>query len=145
MADYEIREDSSNKYWPFTVFNLTENQMVNDRFSTKEKAQKCIDQLNSASANVDEMMFAFYGSPESEHLLPVETPEPVAQPVETRDEIIIEGEQVVGSTITFEGQQWFVKHSEFYSAANAREDEEGGMGSLSVGWHSWLKKVQPNV
>jgi hypothetical protein len=88
--------------------------------------------------------------PANEHVIPMETvPEPVQSetteeaPKAEAEEIIINGQHEVGTIIEYKGRQWFVAASENYSAQDQQEDEEGGMGSLPIGWHSWLVEVQP--
>lgn len=67
--------------------------------------------------------------------------QPVSEPEEIEeDKILIEGQNVVGSTIEFGGHSWTVYKCEYISEADAADAEDGWDMSLQPGWHSWLKK-----
>lgn len=90
-----------------------------------------------------------YGSdPSNEKLLHTEeyrkeAEQPIPVPA-GRDEVIIDGKQEVGSVIEYRGEQWLVtlcaKETEVESASNDEYDER-----LSLGWHSWLVRLDPKV
>ncbi len=135
---YEIREDASNKNWPFQVWNLTTDRKV-DFFSTREEAQKRIDGMAIDYGFIT----SIYGNdPANEKPLPVETTTESVQP-ELPEEIIIGGQNTVGSLVEYKGQRWLVTLSESedgVTSADARDDMDE---QLPPGWHSWLVKVQP--
>jgi len=61
-----------------------------------------------------------------------------------RNEVIISGEQEVGTIIEYRGEQWLVTHcakeTEVEGAVNDECDER-----LSLGWHSWLVRLDAKV
>jgi len=139
---YEIREDPSNKYWSFQVFNLTDGWMV-DRFPTREEAQKRIDQLTTPIDHENSVAWKAISDAEEawEHRFSKPLPEP-EQPA-LPDEIELLNQETVGTIIEYRGAQWLVTACYYLTERDVIDIEDVNDVSLSVGWHSHLVKVQP--
>src|SRR5258708_3104916 len=137
MAEYEIREDSSNKYWPFTVFNLTKNWEVGSRLATREDAQAKIDQL-SKPIEFDLDLFNMIPDPDDPTWGQAQPPEQK----ETKDEIVIDSQETVGSIIEFHGDKWLVVSSRYITAKEAADLEDGWDAYVQPGWDTVLRKVK---
>src|SRR6266567_6632153 len=131
MANYEIREDNSNKYWPFIVVNVETNEPVRDRFDTREDAQKRIDLLNAPFDDdlLSVLLDEYEGEPMSEK--PHEKPEEEA-------EFVSGVAHKIGDEITDEDGNIYVaiQPSSYVSAADAADFEDGWDAQVSVGWHT---------
>ncbi len=138
MTDqYEIREDSSNKYWPFEVFNLTEGWNVNDRFATREDAQKRIDEIN---APIDMDIFNMLSEAEEawDNRFSQPLPEPEKPAPEEEAEFVSGISHKVGDEITDDdGNVYVVIQPSYYiSPADAADIEDGWDAQVTVGWHT---------
>lgn len=140
-AQYEIREESSNRLYPFIVVDLSDNQPIRDRFASREDAQKRIDGLTEMFSDFSVLGSIYGDDPANEHVLEEVQNMPVQEPPALADEIIIDGQNEVGSVIEYKGEKWLVTLSEYTSAQDVQEDVTNEVEGLSVGWHSWLKRV----
>jgi len=143
MTDqYEIREDASNKYWPFQVFNLTKGWAV-DLFPTREAAQKRIDALSTPIDHENSVAWKVLSEAEEawEHRFSKPLPEPEQSALP--DEIELLNQEQVGTIIEYRGSEWLVTTCYYLTERNVIDIEDVNDVSLSVGWHSHLMKVQP--
>ena len=141
MADqYEIREDSSKKYWPFTVFNLTKGWEVGRRFATREDAQAEIDKL-SRPVEFDEDLFNMIPDPDDPSWGQAQSK---PEQKEAEDEIVIDSQETVGSIIEFHGDKWLVVSSRYITAKEAADLEDGWDAYVQPGWDTVLRKVKPD-
>ena len=137
MADqYEIREDELNPFYPFVVFNLTENRRVQS-YVTKAEAQAVIDRA-SQPVEFDEVLFNMIPDPDYPSWGQAQPPEQK----EAEDEIVIDSQEQVGSIIEFHGDKWLVVSSRYITAKEAADLEDGWDAYVQPGWDTVLRKVK---
>lgn len=139
MADqYEIREDSSNKYWPFTVWNLTENWEVGRRFPTREEAQAEIDKWVSGAYELDENLFNLLPDPDYPESWGKAQPSSETEKApEEEAEFVSNVAHKVGEEIADDGHVYLVIQNSYYiSERDAADIEDGWDAQVSVGWHT---------
>lgn len=139
---FEIREDASNKYWPFQVWNITKNWKVRTH-PTIEAAQKDIDSLVAMQEpGFIEKSVAWQVLSDAEEAyenrFSTPLPEPEKPEAEEEAEFVDGIDHKFGDEITDDDGNVYVaiQASYYISSADAADIEDGWDAQVTVGWHT---------
>ncbi len=156
--EYEVREDTSDQYRPFRVFNLTDSEYIKHHFPTPEQAQAWIDDVDARTPNLylfnllmddnatpdrplttEEQATYDRQQAEWEARHPVQETPAVPESAPAQEEVlfILDTSRTIGEVIIDkDGNEYIAVEDAWYiSPADAADIEEGFDVADRVGWH----------